>query len=85
MQVRDLRAQVDHASDKLMPEHDSRAAENWAVIPLGGVRPADRRANHLQHDLAPSSWGGFRDILDADVVRAVEDRRPHELSTRSGP
>ena len=24
-----------------------------------------------------------RDIFDADVVRAVEDRRPHDLSTRS--
>ena len=85
MQGRDVRAQVDHASDKLMSDHDSRAAENRPVIPLGCVGPADRRANDLQHDFAPRSCAGLRDVLDPDVVGAVEDRRPHELSTRSGP
>ena len=76
---------VDDAPDELVPEHDARAAEDRAVIPLRGVRAADRRADHLEHDLVRRGRGRVGDVLDADVVRPVEDGRPHALSTRSGP
>ena len=78
-------AEIDDAPDELVPEHDARTAEDGPVIPLRGVRATDRRANHLEHDLAGAGRAWVRDLLDADVVRPVEDSRLHVVSTRSEP
>jgi len=38
-------------ADEFVSQRDARPAQDGAVIPLRRVRPADRRTDHLQHDL----------------------------------
>ena len=84
-QGRDLIADPDDTPHELVPEDHAGAAEDGAVIPFRGVRAADRRAGHLEHDLRRSRLGRFGNALDPDVTRPVEDGRLHGISTRSGP
>ena len=58
--------------------------KSGAVIPLGGVRAADRSTEDLEDDLARVGCVRIRNVLDPDVPRPVEDSRSHAFSTRSG-
>ena len=84
-QSRDVIAESDDPPDELVSEDDARSAENGPVVPFRGVRATDRGTGHLEHDLSGRRRDRVGDVLDADVVRPVEDGRPHAISTRSGP
>jgi hypothetical protein len=82
---RHLAACVDHPTHELVPQNDTRAAENRAMVPFGRVGAADRAADDLEQNLVGSCRVRFPDAFDPDVPRAVEDGSPQRLNTRSAP
>ena len=73
----DAGAELLDDADRLMADDEPRADRVLALHDVD-VGAADRRRGHADDGLA---WTGMRprDLLDADVARAVEHRRPHEV------
>jgi hypothetical protein len=75
----------DHTSDELVSEDDAGTAENWTMVPLRGIRTADRRSEYFEDDVIRARRRRISNILDPDISRPMEDSCFHCLNTRSGP